>query len=85
MGKTFSKGRGTINVKDILVIDSDGESELLLGKKALIVKEDVEFSHILALSKALRIPSIYGTGDVDLPSEGDVDFIAYNKTGWIEK
>jgi hypothetical protein len=85
MGKTFSKGRGTINVKDILVIDSDGESELLLGKKALIVKGDVEFSHILALSKALRIPSIYGTGDVDLPSEGDVDFIAYNKTGWIEK
>lgn len=85
MGKTFSKGSIDVNVKDILILDSDGESELLLGKKALIVREDVEFSHILALSKALRIPSIYGTGDVNLPGEGEVNFVAYNKTGWVKK
>ena len=83
VGKTFSKGSVEVDVNDILVLDSDGESELLLNKKALIVKDDVEFSHILALSKALRIPSLFATGNVDLPTEGKVKFFAYNEEGWI--
>ena len=82
-GKTFSKGSVEIDVNDILVLDSDGASELLLGKKALIIKEDVEFSHILALSAALKIPSIYGTGEIKLPKEGKIKFEAYNKEAWI--
>ena len=84
-GKTFSKGTPEVDVDKILILKSDGDSELLLGKEALIVKEDVEFSHILALSKALRIPSIYATGEVDLPATGKVKFTAYNKEGWITK
>lgn len=82
-GKTFSKGSVEIDVNDILVLDSDGDSELLLGKKALIIKEDVEFSHILALSAALKIPSMYGTGEIKLPKEGKIKFEAYNKEAWI--
>ena len=84
-GKTFSKGTPEVDVDKILILDSDGDSELLLGKEALIVKEDVEFSHILALSKALRIPSIYATGEVNLPTSGKVKFTAYNTEGWITK
>jgi hypothetical protein len=83
-GKTFSKGSIEVDVDKILILDSDGDSELLLGKEALIVKGDVEFSHILALSKALRIPSIYATGDFELP-QGKVKFTAYNKEAWITK
>jgi len=82
-GKTFSKGTDEIDVNDILILDSDGASELLLGKKALIIKEDVEFSHILALSAALKIPSMYGTGEINLPNSGKVKFEAYNKEAWI--
>lgn len=85
VGKTFSKGSIDVDVKDILILKSDGDSELLLGKKALIVTEDVEFSHILALSKSLKIPSIYATGKIELPSEGEVKFIAYNTEAWITK
>lgn len=84
IGKTFSKGIIEVDTDKILILDSDGDSELLLGKEALIVKEDVEFSHILALSKALRIPSIFATGDFELP-EGKVKFTAYNKQAWITK
>lgn len=84
-GKTFSKDIIEVDVNDILVIDSDGDSELLLGKKALIVKQDVEFSHILALSKALRIPSLYATGEIELPQTGQVKFNAYNSEGWVTK
>ena len=84
-GKTFSKGEIEVDIENILILDSDGDSELLLGKEALIVKEDVEFSHILALSKALRIPSIYATGDLQLPTSGKVKFTAYNKEAWITK
>lgn len=84
-GKTFSKGTPEVDVDKILILDSDGDSELLLGKEALIIKEDVEFSHILALSKALRIPSIYATGDIELPISGKVKFTAYNTEGWITK
>jgi hypothetical protein len=41
-------------------------SEMLISKKALIVENHTNFSHILALSKALNIPSIYGTGKIIL-------------------
>jgi phosphoenolpyruvate synthase/pyruvate phosphate dikinase len=72
IGKTFTSApdsswsRLTVDVDDILVVDEDALSEQLLGKKALIVKNDTSFSHILALSTALDIPSIYATGDFDL-------------------
>jgi hypothetical protein len=82
-GLTFSRGNETVNVKDILVVDQDADSSELLGKKALLVRNKVEFSHILALSKALGIPSMYGVGDVKLPSTGKVKFTAFNKTAWI--
>lgn len=82
-GFTFSKGHEEVKVEDILIVESDGGSELLLGKKALIVESNVEFSHLLALSKALGIPSIYNTGKVDLTGIEKVDFVAYNKEAWI--
>jgi hypothetical protein len=86
LGKTFSYGTlDKVNVKDILVLDSDGDSEQLLEKKALVVKNEVEFSHILALSKALKIPSIFATGDFELPDSGEVQFYAYGPTAWISK
>lgn len=44
----------------------------------------VEFSHILALSQALKIPSIYGTGDFKLPA-GWVNMQAFNEDGYIHK
>lgn len=83
-GLTFSKGSEEVDVKDILIVDSDGVSELLIGKKALIVQGDVEFSHLLALSKALKIPSMYSTGKVDLSKYSKVKFISYNYGAWIE-
>jgi len=82
-GKTFSKGTIKVDVNDILVVQSDSDSKDLLGKKALIVKDDVQFSHALALSKALLIPSMYATGDFELPKSGKVNFVAYNKESWI--
>ncbi len=57
----------------MLIIDSDCESSEVIGKKALIVREDVEFSHALAMSFSLKIPSIYGVGDVELPNEFEID------------
>jgi hypothetical protein len=44
----------------------DCSSEMLISKKALIVENHTNFSHILALSKALNIPSIYRTGKIIL-------------------
>jgi hypothetical protein len=85
-GKTFSHGTvENLDVNDILVLDEDGDSELLLGKKALIVKRNVEFSHILALSKALRIPSFYAVEKFELPTSGKVNFKAYGPEAWITK
>jgi hypothetical protein len=84
-GKTFSLGNIKVNVNDILVVEQDADSKELLGKKALIVKSETMFSHILALSKALQIPSIYGTGEIELPTKGTVQFTAYNKEAWISK
>jgi hypothetical protein len=84
-GYTFSKGNIKVNVNDILVVEEDADSKELLGKKALIVKNQTVFSHILALSKALQIPSIYGTGEFELPTKGTVQFTAYNKEAWVSK
>lgn len=81
-GRTFSKGTiEDVKKEDILVVHEDAQSELLLGKKALIVESDTEFSHILALSKSLGIPSIYATGKVRLPNV--VNIVAFNKEGFI--
>lgn len=83
-GVTFSFGKIDVNTNDILVVKNDGDSSLLIGKKALIVTDNVEFSHLLALSKALRIPSMYNTGKVILPANKIVKFISYNKKAWIQ-
>lgn len=84
-GKTFSKGNIDVNVKDILIVESEAKSEELIGKKALIVQSDVEFSHILALSKQMEIPSMFSTGKVNLSKYKKVKFTAYNKESWITK
>lgn len=83
-GKTFSKGTlDEVSIQDILVVEEDALSEELVGKKALVVEADVAFSHILALSKMLNIPSIYGTGKVDFQGKDKVKFVAYNQNAWI--
>lgn len=82
-GFTFSRGVDEFDIGDVLVVDSEGDSESLLGKKALIVRDNVEFAHVLALSKVLKIPSIYGVGDIDLPDRFLIT--AYNKEGFISK
>jgi hypothetical protein len=55
-----------LELDDILIVEQDCSSEMLISKKALIVENHTNFSHILALSKALNIPSIYGTGKIIL-------------------
>jgi hypothetical protein len=85
VGQTFSKGNITVAVEDILIVDSDTDSEALLGKKALIVKDDVEFSHVLALSKSLRIPSIFNIETLVLDGVKEVKFIAEGITAYITK
>lgn len=82
-GITFSKGSEEVAVADILVVAEDAKSEELLGKKALIVENHVEFSHILALAKALKIPAMYGTGKIDLSGLEAVKFTAYTRNAYI--
>lgn len=85
MGTTFSISKEfEVNTNDILVVESDGDSSLLIGKKALVVTTDVEFSHLLALSKALGIPSMYNTGKLRLPRNKKVKFVSYNTIAWIQ-
>lgn len=84
-GFTFSRGNEELDIEDILIVESDGKSELLLNKKALIVESDVEFSHLLALSKKLKIPSMFNTGKIDFKDVKKVNFIAQNKQSWILK
>lgn len=76
-GKSFSspeyKSNIEVELSDILIVEQDCSSEKLLGKKALIVENDTNFSHILALSKAMGIPSMYATGKVVL--DGKLKFI----------
>ena len=82
-GLTFSKGSGTLSVEDILIVSEDALPEDLLNKKALIVENNSEFSHILALAKTLRIPAIYGTGPIDFGDNKKVNFNATCKEGFI--
>lgn len=84
-GRTFSKGElDNLTEEDVLIVEEDADSKALIGKKALIVKSNVEFSHILALSKALRIPSIYATGNFKLP-KGKFKMTAFNSDGYIHQ
>ena len=70
---------------NILIVDSDCESERLIGKEALIVKQNIAFSHILALSKALNIPSIFATGEVVLDPERKYTINTDYRTGYIKE
>tara|TARA_R110000851_G_scaffold47424_1_gene114997 strand:- start:576 stop:2225 length:1650 start_codon:yes stop_codon:yes gene_type:complete len=81
-GKSFY-GTNAFGLKrdEVLVIDSDCESKDLIGKKALIVRDDVQFSHALALSYTMRIPSIYAVGDIELPEVFSID--TYEEVGYI--
>lgn len=83
-GKSFYR-TNTRNLKkeDVLIIDSDCESKELIGKKGLIVRDDVQFSHALALSFSLHIPSVYDVGDVEIPDVFRID--TYEDTGYILK
>jgi hypothetical protein len=62
IGTTFCSPTYGANIQleldDILIVEQDCSSEMLISKKALIVENHTNFSHILALSKALNIPSI---------------------------
>jgi len=81
-GKSFY-GTNAFGLKreDVLIIDSDCESKDLIGKKALIVRDDVQFSHALALSYSMAIPSIYAVGDVEIPDVFSID--TYEEVGYI--
>lgn len=83
-GRTFSYGSVECSKEEVLVVDEDAKSSDLIGKKALIVKQDMEFSHILALSQALGIPSIFSVVDfVELPDR--VKITALNEQAYVEE
>lgn len=88
IGKSFSSPEYGANIKvelsDILIVEQDCASEMLLGKKALIVENDTNFSHILALSKALGIPSMYATGKAALNGKNEFIFSTEYSTGYIK-
>lgn len=87
-GKSFSSPEYSTNIEvelsDILIVEQDCSSEMLLGKKALIVENDTNFSHILALSKALGIPSMYATGKVVLGGKTKFRFNTEYSTSYIK-
>lgn len=63
-GICFSKGnvQGTVG-EDIMVVSNDSKyCNLLVGKKALLVENNPNFSHILCLAKHLNIPAVYNVG-----------------------
>lgn len=78
-GLSFSKGTTDIlSINDVLVVDNDIKNpDELKNKKGLIVRNKNEFSHVLALSQVLRIPSLYGVGDVNLPEKLKLDCNAF--------
>lgn len=86
-GRTFSSPEYYTNVEvtfdDILIVEQDCSSDKLIGKKALIVENDTNFSHVLALSKALNIPSIYATGKVSLKRGVTYKFNTEHTSGFI--
>lgn len=72
-GRSFRTGTGYFSKNETLIVDSQCDSKELIGKKCLIVREMVDFSHALSLSLTLKIPSIYGIGDVEIPEEFYLD------------
>ncbi len=82
-GNSFSTGRVECDADEILIVDSEADSKMLLGKKALIVRENPTFSHILALSSCLGIPSM--TGVVIDRLEGRVVIDTEREEGYILK
>jgi hypothetical protein len=59
-------------------VEQDCSSEMLISKKALIVETTLTL-HILALSKALNIPSIYRTGKIILGGKTSLDLTQSTK------
>lgn len=69
-GRSFYSDDVEVRLDECLVTE-DGElpSEALVGKKGLIVVNSDEFSHLLALSATLKIPSIQLDEMPDLPEK----------------
>lgn len=65
----FSKGLvQNVSVNDVLIVDEDIDPDLTLeGVKAVIVRHNVIFSHVLAMAQNKKIPAVYGVGDVEIP------------------
>lgn len=85
-GKWYNKN--TCKGSDILVVDEDCEDTTkLVGKKLLIVKKNMEFSHILALSKALNIPSMYDISNrkIKLDPEQTYEFDTTCEIGYLKQ
>lgn len=79
-GKSFCKGViEQLYGSDILVVDSDCEIRKLFTHKALIVTGDLEFSHVLAMSRQLNIPSIFATGQIEIDDSATYAFISADK------
>ena len=74
-GTSFTSGCLELEKKDCIIIDNEVESRDVVGKgvRAILVRDNVEFSHVLALSQSLNIPSIYGIGGVELPERFYMD------------
>lgn len=64
-GFSFSSGKGTFDISEILIVKDDSTLADLRSYKALIIQESPVFAHLLALSTTLKIPSCYGV-DIDL-------------------
>lgn len=81
----------TVKKSEIHIVDADCEDTLeLFGKKLLIVKNDTEFSHVLAFSKATKIPSMFNISNKKINweqfSDDDLfEFDTTNQIGWIRK
>lgn len=72
-GNSFTSGRVICKEGEYIVVDNEVESRDVIGMKAIIVRDNVEFSHALALSQSLNIPSIYNVGNIELPKEFILD------------
>lgn len=64
-GFSFSSGKGTFDISEILIVKDDNTLADLRNYKALIIQESPVFAHLLALSTTLKIPSCYGV-NIDL-------------------
>lgn len=85
-GTSFSRGIERVNKNEVLYVTDDCvESKHIAGKKAVIVENETEFSHILALAASLKIPAIYGTGAIydSLPDNFKIN--TTGKIGYILK